>query len=101
MIEKAAVAITNYLDPVREKKHNGQWDEFDYGQAQAVVDAILPQVSTVEELKALPIGSIYLARTGGGMFPERVTRWTDFTDSELEDYLWKVGPLTVVCQPWT
>lgn len=50
LVEKAAVVIANYLDPVREKKRNGQYDEFDYGQASAVVDALLPLMTTVEEL---------------------------------------------------
>jgi hypothetical protein len=37
-----------------------QANAFDYVLVKAVLDAILPQVSTVEELEALPVGSVLL-----------------------------------------
>jgi hypothetical protein len=36
-----AVVITNYLDPVREKKHDGEYDEFDYGQADQIYQTVV------------------------------------------------------------
>ena len=93
MIEKAAVAITNYLDPVREKKHNGQWDEFDYGQAQAVVDAILPQITTVEELDDLYLsGDRRTVLIDSRGYPHRI----GLIAAEVVE---RYGPLTVVWRP--
>lgn len=62
IVERAAVAITNYLDPVRDpdKRHDGDYDEFDVGQAREVVDAVLPLVRTADALKEIPLGTLLL-----------------------------------------
>lgn len=48
LTEAGAKAIASFLDPIREpgKKSNGEYDEFDWAQAWAVVDAILPLLLT-------------------------------------------------------
>lgn len=72
-------------------------------QARIMLDAILPQVSTVAELEALPQGTVLM-----GMAHEhgpRFARWwgdaaaINGTKWEGVDLLHYYGPLTVVWQP--
>ncbi len=81
-------------------------------QSRAVVDAILPQVAAVEELEALPPGTILLTERGELVqslrrFTGHPVYWFEFIDGiwrggELRsDGLLAAarGPLTVVYQP--
>ena len=99
MIEKARLAILNRRGP---GKHPGATKD-----AAAVVDALLPQVTTVEELEALPNGTSLLRtdETGAGLYdwctggrgglPKLWMDQYSIPASSLAEYL----PLTVVWQP--
>lgn len=70
--------------------------------ARVVLDAILPQVTTVEELEALPEGA--LLANPGGVFSWRarlklLRGVSDWLDYEPADVFKVEGPLTVVWTP--
>lgn len=73
-------------------------------EAQMVVDAILPQVTTVDELAALPEGAVVIDGNGHAWRKvNALSRWcwgawgyyTESSSAELVQF----GPLTVVWQP--
>lgn len=99
MVEKTLDEITRALRDPRDVPA----DEL----SRRILDAILPQVETVEELEALPIGTSLLRtdETGAGLYdwctdgrsgkPRLWTGQYPIPASALADYL----PLTVVWSP--
>lgn len=99
LVGKARMAILNRRGP---GKHPGATED-----AAAMVDAILPQVTTVEELEALPVGAQVL--DGAGVV-WRTWRWNDNFEMFFYSSIASLGPfdvaeiatrgpLTVVWQP--
>lgn len=94
MVEKAAEAISQTYEP------GGPTTAEDKSAARAVLDSVLPQVTTVAELEALPWGSVLLSQYGvayiwyadENRFRVGNYRFTPF--DALAD-----GSLTVVWQP--
>ena len=72
-------------------------------QSRAILDAVLPQVTTVEELEALPCPALLLGALVGRL--PAVFRWTNgqlyYEDGSMRLTLQasEFGPLTVVWQP--
>jgi hypothetical protein len=64
--------------------------------ASKIVGAILPQVTTVEELEALalPLGSMLVDDSGSG-----ILHWGHYPRPVLERHIETHGPLTVVWRP--
>ena len=94
MIDKGRHAILERRGP---GKHRGAGLD-----AEAVVDALLPQVSTVEELEALPHRSIVVDRSGRPWIKCRnATHWRSprGTVSAVDLQHFYGRPLTVVRQP--
>lgn len=90
MVEKAARLLADY-DGLSTP------DETDDARARIVLNAILPQVTTVAELEALPHLSVVLDSEG-----EPWTRWLNgWTKDATSEQLSHVGPLTVVWTPTT
>lgn len=90
MIEKAAraIATSQYGESVLDiEAARTTW----IAAATCALDAILPQVTTVEELKAVRIGSVLMTE-GGHCF-----RWD--APRKVSMVLKVYGPLTVVWQP--
>lgn len=97
MVEKAAGALTEHLGG-----HFLTWDEGSVNLAEVLVDALLPQVNSVEELVALPAGSLLVAQSNS-VFTWRcpillLQGMTTGYDYEPADILAN-GPMTVVWQP--
>lgn len=93
MVEKAARAML--ADDIAAGYASDGWDEgadrnWLLGNARAVLDAVLPQVSTVAELEALhlPAQSVLVDTGGMALIAELV-----------EEFDFRHGPLTVVWQP--
>lgn len=97
LIEKAASAIRKHLPTVRPIVLTAM--------GTTIVDAVLPQITTVEELEALPSGAKVLDASGEVW---RVVRWpyqTLFYSTvatlgvhEAAEIVAR-GPLTIVWQP--
>lgn len=93
MIDIAADIITNPPFGTTERE-----------DAAAVLDAILPQVATVEELAELPCPALLLGQPDGYR-PPSLMRWKptglEYEDGTHPDPQWVLaaGPLTVVWQP--
>jgi len=107
MIERVvAVMLTPYIEEDRTPH------DLDYELAKAILAAILPQVGTVEELEALPVGTTLLG-SDGSAWDARWTRRYDGTgylefryfvnfagfEIRAEQLLNDIGPLTVVWRP--
>jgi hypothetical protein len=80
----------------------------DWAAAEDAVDAILPQVTTVEELEALPNGSKFIDADGNfwrSSWPHRSISAWPYLRTDRDEYDWGAarvladGPLTVVWQP--
>ena len=84
LVEKAAKVLAEIPPSLRSGP---------YADAAAVVDVLLPQVTTVEELEALPNGTVLVGESG---FPYWLTAGDDLTARTL---LLHNGPLTVVYVP--
>lgn len=71
--------------------------------ADAVLDAVLPQVSTVAELASLPLGTKLLAANGSVWWRVYDFEWwrteSDSYDHQSANLLGNRGPLTVVWSP--
>lgn len=95
MVERAA-------DAIRAAGDFGPFAPNDYARAEAaaVLDAVLPQVTTVDELEALPAETIGLTGHGEVWTTDGEGHWTEFSAG---DGWWHVSnvalPLTVVWQP--
>jgi hypothetical protein len=96
LIERVVtVMLTPYIEEDRTPH------DLDYELAQQILDAILPQITTVDELEALPDGAMVAA-------PRQVYRWrarlgllygvVDGFDYEPSGVLTD-GPLTVAWRP--
>jgi hypothetical protein len=83
MIERV---VTVMLTPYIEEDQTPH--KFDYEIAKAILDAILPLITTVEELEALPVGTKLIDSIGG-------TWTTHEVFSHIKEHL----PLTVVWRP--
>ena len=59
--------------------------------AEAVLDAVMPQITTADDLRALPYETLLVDFDGGAP-----ARWTEHTDA---DDLMRHGPMVVVWQP--
>ena len=110
MVEQAAKAI--HATDRRDKYTPIDWDEANKDRyrirAAAALNALLPQVTTVAELEALPFRTTvldsdgdpwqryYLATSG-----PRPLRWRSAkgTYGKTSEWLAKAGPLTVVWTP--
>ena len=72
--------------------------------ATCIIDAILPEVTTVEELEALPCGTL-LKQHGGDVWEWYPLLGADCLSEDGEHGLYSAeeclarGPLTVVCRP--
>ena len=88
--------LTDWL-PYADKYDEAPMQE----RTDRMLDAILPQVTTVEELEALPAQALLLG-TNVGKFPA-VFRWTNgqlyYEGGRFENLVSVFGPLTVVWQP--
>lgn len=94
-IQRAAQALAE----VPEELRSGN-----YSDAILVLDAILPQVTTVAELEALPIWSVVLFPDGAPYRKASSDRWWSSTGAVLLAYDLAApanyeGPLTVVWTP--
>lgn len=68
--------------------------------ARLVLDAVLPQVSTVAELEALPVGALVVASDGESWKLESGEWWEHSRlVAASASYLATLTPLTVVWQP--
>ena len=92
MIEKAAEALLAACGACDDAE--GRADHF--RDARAVLDAILPQVRSVEELEALPVETV-VVDTYGRAFT-RYQGWWDYSE-EMYKPSELIPPLTVVWQP--
>lgn len=82
---------------IREVQRAAGFDEHDeltlnLVQARIILDTILPQVTTVEELEAVPRGAVLLDCDSEPM--HKISRFT-LTEEAIED----TAPLTVVWTP--
>jgi hypothetical protein len=102
LIEAAARALfwDRYPDATED---DFEYSRIDYdGHARAVLDVVLPQITTVEQLEALPEGAaLSFDGLGFGMLL-RVSRGelrNDTWTGSFEQATAELGPLTVVWQP--
>ena len=109
LVEKAALASHRWgLECGGEY---AEWDALresvrrDYrSEAADVVDALLPQVTTVEELEALPSHTVIVTPEGGPL-EKMQTKWLHMgalwasTAAEVVECSRERGPLTVVWKP--
>ena len=96
LLEKAAVAWHDSTcpegDECRSRDLHSRSNAIIIGFLGNVLDAVLPQITTVAELEALPDRTLLVAADGFCL------RWFDFMTSGL-NLLADHGPLTVIWQP--
>ena len=84
LVRKAMEAIDKAASEINPTSSGNRLVNF----AQAAVDAILPQISDPQQIRALPEGTWVMVPVQDGVVPMRWYRgllWGDLTDGEGED----------------
>ena len=102
LVEQAAQALSDWdADLVMGAEDNPLHDENDLDAVRAVLNTVLPQVTTVAELEALPLGSIVVSHNGYPFersFDNEMSVGGEFKGS-VTDIVNTFAPLTVVWTP--
>jgi len=100
IVGKVANALCAYVTANAGTDLDYQPEEFT-GEAAALLDVVLPQVTTVAELEALPMHTVLIGTDGYVYSPRRneFSCLTLETSANPEIVLDKFGPLTIVWRP--